>query len=61
MLRIPVPEIVPSGVFPITPDYGSGLSVEPEIKVVRFQSGNARSSSVSCWAAASASSWSSGH
>ncbi|MEB2363719.1 MAG: hypothetical protein OZ929_20450 [Bryobacterales bacterium] len=40
--RITVPEIVPSGVFPITPDYPYGLSNGPQVVEHQFGSGNAK-------------------
>jgi hypothetical protein len=40
--RITVPEIVASGVFPITPDYPYGLSNGPQIVEHQFGSGNAK-------------------
>ena len=41
--RIPVPEIIPSDLFfPIKPEYGSGVSIEPEVKTFQFQTGNAK-------------------
>ena len=40
--NITVPEIVPSGVFPITPDYGYGHTIHPDVVVHQFGSGNAK-------------------
>jgi hypothetical protein len=40
--NITVPEIVPSGVFPITPDYGYGHSIKPDVAIHQFGSGNAK-------------------
>jgi hypothetical protein len=40
--NIEVPEIVPSGVFPIVPDYGYGHALEPQIAIHRFGSANAK-------------------
>ena len=40
--RIAVPEFTADTVFPITPDYGSGMTIEPEVSVFRFLSGNAK-------------------
>ena len=40
--NITVPEIVPSGVFPITPDYGYGHTKHPDVVVHQFGSGNAK-------------------
>jgi hypothetical protein len=36
--NITVPEIVPSGVFPITPDYGYGHTSKPEVVIHQFGS-----------------------
>jgi hypothetical protein len=40
--NIPVPEITPSGVFPIIPDYGWGMTLEPQVAIHRFGSANAK-------------------
>jgi len=40
--QVEVPEIAPSGTFPITSDYGHGLEHEPQVVVHRFGSGNAK-------------------
>ncbi len=40
--RITVPAVIASGVFPLAPDYGSGLAIEPEIAVHAFSSGNTK-------------------
>ena len=40
--NIAVPEFAPSGVFPITPDYGRGRSNHPDVVVHQFGSGNAK-------------------
>src|SRR5512140_3560101 len=40
--NIPVPEITPSGVFPIVPDYPHGRAHAPEVVIHQFGSGNAR-------------------
>src|SRR3989304_1389371 len=40
--NIAVPEIVPSGVFPITPDYPHGRAHRPEVIVHQFGSANAK-------------------
>jgi hypothetical protein len=40
--NIPVPEITPSGVFPIVPDYPHGRAQAPEVVIHQFGSGNAK-------------------
>ena len=40
--NIPVPEITPSGVFPIVPDYPHGRAQAPEVAIHQFGSGNAK-------------------
>jgi len=40
--NIPVPEIAPSGVFPIVPDYPHGRAWRPDVVVHQFGSGNAK-------------------
>lgn len=40
--NIAVPEILPSGVFPIVPDYPHGRAHAPEVVVHQFGSGNAK-------------------
>ena len=40
--NIAVPEILPSGVFPIAPDYPHGRAHSPEVVVHQFGSGNAK-------------------
>src|SRR5512140_453889 len=40
--NIPVPEITPSGTFPIVPDYPHGRAHAPEVVVHQFGSGNAK-------------------
>ena len=40
--NIAVPEIVPSGVFPLVPDYGYGLAIRPEVVIHQFGSGNCK-------------------
>ncbi|MBZ5596020.1 MAG: hypothetical protein LAP39_27575 [Acidobacteriia bacterium] len=40
--NITVPEIVPSGVFPITPDYGYGHTKHPDVVVHQFGSASAK-------------------
>ena len=40
--NIEVPEIAPSGTFPITPDYGYGRAHAPQVQIHRFGSGNAK-------------------
>jgi hypothetical protein len=40
--NITVPEIVPSGTFPIVPDYPHGRAWRPEVVVHQFGSGNAK-------------------
>ena len=40
--NIQVPEILPSGTFPIVPDYGYGHAIRPEVVVHQFGSGNAK-------------------
>ena len=40
--NIQVPEIVPSGVFPLVPDYPHGRVHAPEAVVHQFGSGNAK-------------------
>src|SRR5512143_2662095 len=40
--NIAIPEIAPSGVFPIVPDFPHGRSHRPEIAVHRSGSGNAK-------------------
>jgi hypothetical protein len=40
--NIEVPEIVPSGTFPITPDYPFGTALAPEVYVHHFGSRNAK-------------------
>jgi hypothetical protein len=37
-----VPEIVPSGVFPIVPDYGYGHAIRPDVVIHQFGSGNSK-------------------
>lgn len=39
---IEIPEIVPSGVFPVVSEYGYGYSQEPKVVVHRFGSANAK-------------------
>lgn len=40
--NIEVPEIVASGTYPLTPDYGSVRAIEPEIAIHAFGSANAK-------------------
>lgn len=40
--NIEVPEIMPSGVFPIVSDYPHGRAHKPDVVVHRFGSGNAK-------------------
>jgi hypothetical protein len=40
--NIPVPEITPSGVFPIIPDYPHGRAQAPEVVIHQFGSGNTK-------------------
>jgi hypothetical protein len=40
--NIPVPEIAPSGVFPLAPDYPHGRAQAPEVAIHQFGSGNAK-------------------
>jgi len=40
--NIAVPEITPSGTFPIVPDYGYGQALAPDVVVHQFGSGNAK-------------------
>jgi hypothetical protein len=40
--NIPVPEIVPSGVFPLVTDYPYGMTLAPGVVVHQFGSGNAK-------------------
>ncbi|HOQ47917.1 MAG TPA: hypothetical protein PK157_21590 [Bryobacteraceae bacterium] len=40
--NIEVPEITPSGVFPLVPDYPHGRAHQPEVVVHQFGSGNAK-------------------
>ncbi len=40
--EIEVPEISASGVFPIVPDYGYGLSLKPQVAIHQFGSANAK-------------------
>jgi hypothetical protein len=40
--NIPVPEIAPSGVFPLAPDYPHGRAQAPEVVIHQFGSGNAK-------------------
>jgi len=40
--NIPVPEIAPSGVFPLVPDYPHGRAQAPEVVIHQFGSGNAK-------------------
>jgi hypothetical protein len=40
--NVEVPEIEPSGVFPLLPDYPHGRSHAPEVVVHQFGSGNAK-------------------
>jgi hypothetical protein len=40
--NVVVPEIVPSGVFPLVPDYGYGLAIRPGVVIHQFGSGNCK-------------------
>ena len=40
--NITVPEIVPSGVLPIVPDYPHGRAWRPDVAIHQFGSGNAK-------------------
>lgn len=40
--NIPVPEIVPSGVFPLVPDFPHGRALRPQVAIHQFGSGNAK-------------------
>src|SRR6266568_6835495 len=40
--NITVPEIAPSGVFPIVPDYQHGRAWRPDVAIHQFGSGNAK-------------------
>ena len=40
--NILVPEIAPSGVFPLVPDYPHGRAEAPEVVIHQFGSGNAK-------------------
>ncbi len=40
--NIPVPEIAPSGVFPLVPDYPHGRAHQPEVVIHQFGSGNCK-------------------
>ena len=50
--NITVPEVVPSATFPIVTDYLYGRASHPDVAIHQFGSGNAKSSSGSCWAPA---------
>ena len=39
--NVPVPEIVPSGTFPLVPDYPYGVARAPGVVIHPFGSGNA--------------------
>jgi hypothetical protein len=40
--NVPVPEIAPSGIFPLVPDYPYGIARAPEVVIHAFGSGNAK-------------------
>ena len=40
--RITIPELTATAVFPVTPDYGSGMAIEPEVSVHSFLHGHAK-------------------
>jgi hypothetical protein len=40
--NIEIPEITPSGTFPITSDYGYGMSEDPQVAIHQFGSANAK-------------------
>lgn len=40
--NIPVPEVIPSGVFPLVPDFPHGRTHQPEVIVYQFGSANTK-------------------